>query len=138
MPQILGKGELPDASGLWKSGRHYIFKVNPNGGTVECEDIFIAASLLCHGYKYVDRKIVQDYTPGKFAGTLLGKVRGTGERIFVFIIQGDVGELFERKNLFHCGAHLVDPMELRKARSLLMDALADAKQKAEIMETGRG
>jgi hypothetical protein len=135
MTHILGKGELPDATGNWRSGNPSIFNLRKE--TVECEDIAIAASLLSHGYKYVDRKIVKDYAPGKFAGTLLGRVKDTGFKVFVFVIQGDPLELFERRNLFHCGAHLVDPMEFQKNRAMLIGAMKDAKTKSEIVETGR-
>lgn len=135
MASTLGKDEIPDG-GFWNRGRQYIFKVNKD--SVECEDIFIAASLLCRGYKYIAGRIEREYDPGKFAGTLLGIEKNTRQHLYVFIIQGNTAELFERKNLFHCGAHLVDPADLRKNRSLLMDALRNAKQISEMEDKAGG
>jgi hypothetical protein len=131
MNSNLEKDQIPEG-GLWRRGRQYIFKVNKD--SVECEDIFIAASLLCRGYKYVAGKLEREYDPATFAGTFWGKDKTNGWYVFVFRLMGNSTELFERKNLFHAGAHLVDPADLRKNRSRLMDALRDAKEKVETIE----
>jgi hypothetical protein len=135
MNSTLRKDELPEG-GFWKTGRQYIFKVNKD--SVECEDFAISASLLCRGYRYAAGKIDREYEPGKFAGMLLGIERASGRNVYVALIQGNPQELFERKNLFHCGAHLVDPADFSAQRQVLMAALANAKQISKMNEKAGG
>jgi hypothetical protein len=124
--QLPGKG--------WQGGRQRLFKINKEGGSVEVEDIWIAAALMSHSCRWVDYKVTTEYKPGKFAGTLLGRVKQSGELIFLFIIQGDPETLWERKQLFHRGALYVDAGDIRKNRNFLLDALTEARRQAEAHE----
>lgn len=127
----LKRGELPPGD-LVRAGRHYIFQ--PRDNAVAVEDIFIAASLLCRGHQYNAGRIEREFVPGQFSGTDLGRITSTGEKVFLFIIRGDVTELTFRKRLIHKGAHLIDTSEFKVARSRLLDELTEAKRAAEIIE----
>jgi len=117
-------------------GREYIFGVDKDNKYVECEDIFIAASLLCHAARWENGQFTKEYKPGRFAGTSIGRVTETGRIVFIFRIEGNAAELWERKQLFHAGAHWVDPAELKRCRNFLMDALTEAKRQAKLHEKG--
>ncbi len=123
---IIRHNELPPD---FQKGRHYKFYKRADG--VACEDMCIASTLLCHGFHYANKKVVKEYSPGSFGGTLLGRVTATGEEIYLFIIQGNPGEFVERQMLFHMGAYRVDPADYKAARMKLMGAINVAKQAAK-------
>ena len=111
-----------------KRQRFYTFEQNPGGPGVVCEDLTVAAVLLCNSFERANKVNGEEFPAATFAGTLHARNTGTGEKIFLFVITGDTVSLFRRQRLFHAGALRVDPLEYRKRRSYLMDALADAKQ----------
>lgn len=131
MPTI-GYKQLPGKG--WQSRRPYLFEVGEDGTFVRCESLWIASVLITHSKKWVDYKFSKDYPPGQFDGTLLGRIKASGEPVFVFVIRGDAESLWERKQLFHAGALWVPPAELEKSRNYLLDALAEARRQAELAE----
>ena len=123
--------ELNQFSKFFKKGRIYTFGPNPGGTGILCEDINVAAALLCHSIKYADRKVLKEYKPGKFADAHPGFLKKSGELIFLFDIRGDVRELSERQKLFHLGVHVSANKEFKENREFLLDALKVAKRVAE-------
>ncbi|MBU0598827.1 hypothetical protein KKF61_07645 [Patescibacteria group bacterium] len=113
---------------FFKKGRIYKFYANQGGNGVLCEDIGVAAALMCHAIKYVDRKVQKDYKPGKFAGTAGGFIKQSGEKIFLFDIRGDVKELSERRMLFHASLHRSDRSEFKYNMNFLLEELEVAKR----------
>jgi hypothetical protein len=128
----LGYKQLPGPG--WQAGRPYLFRCHKDGSGIDCEDINISAALLCRCYKYVNGKQEREYIPGRFDGTLLGRVTSAGETIFLFVIAGKSEDLWEEKQLFHAGALRLDPAEYKTKRNLLLDALREAKLEAEKMD----
>ena len=114
--------KIPDGFG---SGRERAFLIRQ--GTVAVEDINIATMLLCRCYRHRGGEVLNEYAPGTYNGTEYGKITRTGEQIFLFIIGGDAGEHEQRRLLFHAGALLVDPLDWKKNRNMLLDALTAAK-----------
>lgn len=123
--------DLNQKNKFFKKGRIYTFGPNQGGTGILCEDINVAAALMCHAIKYVDRKVLKEYQPGKFAGTALGFVKNSGQKIFLFDIRGDVRELSERRRLFHAGVHVSIDVEFKENREFLLDALKVAERVAE-------
>jgi hypothetical protein len=111
----------------FKRERIYTFEQNPGGPGVICEDITVAATLLCDTFERVNKVDKEEFPAARFAGTLHARDTKSGEKIFLFVIIGDTVSLFRRQRLFHGGALRVDPKDYKAKRSYLMDALADAK-----------
>lgn len=120
--------------------RPRLFLVRMNEGCVLCEDINIAAELLCHGTEaYWDNRegkfqIIQHFESGVFQGAVLLKFknRRTGRegKAITFKISGNPEELNYRRKLFHASRHLSDGNTRRYHRERLLDALREA-QKAD-------
>lgn len=117
----------------WKRGRHYRFIARPGEGCVLCQDINIAAALLCKAGEIEwdkDRKsfnLKRVFQPASFAGVEIGREKGSDKTLFFFKIAGSIQALNFRRHLFHAGLHWTDSAEFRSTRERLLDALREAK-----------
>lgn len=108
-----------------------MFVPNPPGTGVLCEDIGVAAALLCHGAVIVDNRVRQRFKPGKFRDAHPGFFTGQNETIFLFEILGDFADFEKRRKLFHSGLLFVSPQDYKGEREYLLDAIKVARGKAE-------
>lgn len=119
----------------WQKKRQYLFMARASDGCVLCQDLNIAAALLCRGVEIKwnaqqnQFDVRRQFPAGAFEGIEIGRLKAENNRkVFFFKIRGDLQELSLRRNLFHAGLHWTDNNEYRLCRERLLDALTEAKE----------